>query len=208
MSALLDAAADGDLATIKRLHAEGVDMTERDKYGSTTFMVAAAHGHTATVKFLQASGASITERNNGGHSTLLCAALLGKSSMVQYLLQEAGASISEADDCCNTVWDVLRLRNADPVALASLLMVIFMLGDAPVAFVAKLSPAHTELTTRGRQYRAQLSSYLEQQRATVVAHCPLFPVLLPIVADYAATTPEDMWTDGLRVEATASDGRS
>jgi hypothetical protein len=27
-------------------------------------------------------------------------------------------------------------------------------------------------------------------------------VLLPIVAEYAATTSEDMWADGLRVKAT------
>jgi hypothetical protein len=83
-----------------------------------------------------------------------------------------------------------------------------MLDDAPPAFVAKLSPAYAEIATRGRQYRAQLPSYLEQQRATVVEHCPPLPVLLPIVADYDAATLEDMWTDGLRVEATASDGRS
>jgi hypothetical protein len=81
-----------------------------------------------------------------------------------------------------------------------------MLDDAPPAFMAKLSPAHAELTSRGRDFRSQLPSYLEEQRASVLEHCPLPPVLLPIVAEYAATTPEDMWADGLRVEATdASD---
>jgi hypothetical protein len=76
-----------------------------------------------------------------------------------------------------------------------------MLDDAPPAFVAKLSPVHTELTARGRQYRAQLPSYLEKQRASVFERCPLPAVLLPLIAEYAATTPEDVWTDGLRIHA-------
>ena len=79
-----------------------------------------------------------------------------------------------------------------------------MLGDAPGYFIAKLSDYHsglTEITTRGCQSRAQLPSYLEQQRAAVVDDCPLPAVLLPLVAAYAATTPEDMWSYGLRIEA-------
>jgi hypothetical protein len=124
--------------------------------------------------------------------------------MVQYFLQYAGASISDATDFNHTVWDLLELHYADPAALTSLLKTMAMLDDAPPAFVAKLSPAHAEITTKGRYFRAQLPSHLEQQRASVFEHCPLPPVLLPIVAEYAATTPDDIWTYGLRVEATAS----
>jgi ankyrin repeat protein len=65
MNALMYAACNGDLATIKRLHAEGVDVTERNSSGFTVIIVAALHGHVAVVKFLQANGASITERNGG-----------------------------------------------------------------------------------------------------------------------------------------------
>jgi hypothetical protein len=79
-----------------------------------------------------------------------------------------------------------------------------MLGDASPAFVAKLSPVDAEITTRSRYFRVQLPSYLEQQRISIFEHCPLPPVLLPIVADYVATTAEDMRTHGLRVEATTS----
>jgi hypothetical protein len=68
-------------------------------------------------------------------------------------------------------------------------------------FVAKLSPVNAELATRGRQLRAQLPAYLEQQRALAIAHCPLPAVLQPIVYGLAAPTPEDMWTKGLRVRA-------
>jgi hypothetical protein len=55
-----------------------------------------------------------------------------------------------------------------------------MLDDAPLTFVVKLFPANAELTTRGRQYRMQLPSYLEQQRAFVLEQCPLPPVLQPL----------------------------
>jgi hypothetical protein len=197
---LLEAARHGDLATVKRLHAEGVDVTERDAYGFTAIMLAAMHVHIATVKFLHAAGASITERNDHGVSALHFAAFNGDMSLVQYILQEAGADISDVTDDGGTVWNLLELKDVDPMALASLLKIMVMLDDAPPAFVAKLSPAHAEIATRGRQYRAQLPSYLEQQRASVIAHCPLPAVLQPLVGAYAALTPEDMWVDGLGVQ--------
>jgi hypothetical protein len=96
---------------------------------------------------------------------------------------------------------MLKLEGTDADALASLLKVMVLLTDAPPDFVAKLSPMHAELATRGRQLRAQLPSYLEQQRALVVAHCPLPAALQPLVYGLAVPTPEDMWTEGLRVRA-------
>jgi hypothetical protein len=99
------------------------------------------------------------------------------------------------------VWSRLKLEGADVDALASLLKVMVLLADAPPDFVAKLSPAHAELATRGRQLRAQLPSYLEQQRGLVVAHCPLPAALQPIVYGLAMFTPEDMWMGGLRIRA-------
>jgi hypothetical protein len=68
-------------------------------------------------------------------------------------------------------------------------------------FVAKLSPQHAELCTRGRQLRARLpvSVYLEQQQASVRRHCPLLPVLQDMVTGYALPSSEDlMWSDGLQ----------
>jgi hypothetical protein len=215
MPDLLDAAARGDLATIKRLLDEGARVSKRDVLGITALMAAALNGHSTTVKCLQAAGASITEKSNIGWSALHYAAHNGILSLVHYILQETGASISDATDEGETVWDLLKvsdadpaaltsllkLEHADPVALSSLLKIMVMLDDAPPAFVAKLSAANAEITRRGRYFRAQLPAYLEQQRALVVEHCILPPVLLPIVAEYAAITPQDMWADGLRVEA-------
>jgi hypothetical protein len=204
MSEVREAARRGDLATIKRLVASnGASVTGRSPAGVTALITASAHGQVAIVKYLLARGASIAERSNGGFTALLAAALGNRFVLMQYLLEEAGAcaSIAEATNTGETVWTLLAPDHADsePEELTSLLKVMVMLDDAPQFFIAALSPAHTELTTRGRQYRAQLPLYLEQQRALIAAHCPLPAVLQPFVAAYAATIPDDMWTDGLRV---------
>jgi hypothetical protein len=80
----------------------------------------------------------------------------------------------------------------DAAELSSLLKVMVLLEDAPAGFIGLLSPQHVDICTRGQQLRAQLPSYLEQQRAAVVAHCPLPGVLQSLVAAYTVTTPEDM----------------
>jgi ankyrin repeat protein len=143
----LHAASRWELAAIKRLYAEGVDVTERGEQGFTAIMLAAMNGHIATVKFLQAAGATINERNENGFSALLLAAAHGRFPLVEYFLQEAGASISDATSRGRTVWILLDLQDDDTIALASLLKIMVMLDDAPLAFVAKLSPANAELTT-------------------------------------------------------------
>jgi hypothetical protein len=80
-----------------------------------------------------------------------------------------------------------------------LLQTMLLLGDAPRRFLADLSAHDTELCIRGRELRARLPTYTEEQEASVVAHCPLPAALQPIVAAYAAPTAEDVWSDGLRV---------
>jgi hypothetical protein len=76
-----------------------------------------------------------------------------------------------------------------------------MLEDAPAAFVARLFLQHAVICKQGRQLRARLPPYLEQQRAAVVACWPLPAVLQSRVATYAVSTPENMWADRLRVQA-------
>jgi hypothetical protein len=136
-------------------------------------------------------------------------------STAQFLLEDGGASITEASRG-QTVWRLLQLPStltsskdcslrpqqaateSVDAELSALLKIMVMLQDASPAFIAKLSPQHAELATRGRQLREQLPAYLEQQRTSVLEHCPLIAALKPIVVVYAATTPEDMWAVGLR----------
>lgn len=51
------AAREGDLATIKKLAAEGVDINASTQYGATALSFAADKGHIEVVRFLLESGA-------------------------------------------------------------------------------------------------------------------------------------------------------
>jgi hypothetical protein len=141
------------------------------------------------------------EEDDYGQGDLFYAARDAQYKAMRWLLTEAGASISEVgSNTYYTVWSELNMHGSD-YELSALLKVMVMLEDAPANFITRLMPHHAELCERNRQLRAQLPSYLEQQRASVMAHCPLPLVLQSVVAEYAATTPEDMWTDGLRMQA-------
>jgi hypothetical protein len=109
--------------------------------------------------------------------------------------------MSESDHYGGTVWGKMYVLSDDEsVELLSLLKFMVMVEVAPAEFIMRLSPRGTEICTRGWQLRSQLPSYREQQQAAVVTHCPLPVVLQSLVTEYAATTLEDMWTDGLRVQ--------
>ena len=104
------------------------------------------------------------------------------------------------------LWHFLgvELEGTDAAKLSLLLRVLMLLPMTPLqdhylrAFLAKLSPQHREIATRGRELRTLLSAYLEQQRVSVRLHCTLPAVLETIVTAYAAPTPGDMWTDWLQ----------
>jgi hypothetical protein len=175
--------------------------------GGSALLWAAFGGHIEVLRWLlSAGGASITERNDKGYSALLLAISRGCVTTAQWLLEEGGASIDETNAPGQAIWEQLKLEGVDADALASLLKVMVLLADAPPDFVAKLFPTHTELAIRGKQLRTQLPSYLEHQRALIVAHCPLPAVLQPIVFGLAAPTPEDTWNEGLRVRAPRPSG--
>jgi hypothetical protein len=124
--------------------------------------------------------------------------------MAQWLLEEGGADIADAGHDGQTVWSLLEPAEADDDELASLLKVMLLLSDAPDDFFLKLESQHVPLILRGQNFRVQLPAYLEQQWAEVINHCTLPAALRPIVAAYAATTPQDMWLYGLQVQAPAA----
>jgi hypothetical protein len=124
-------------------------------------LYAAMKGHVELWQWLLSAGeASITERDDSGFSALLLA-IYGHPACAQWLLEEGGSSIEEMNTDGDTVWDRLKPEGANADALASLLKVVVLLAEAPSNFVAKLSPVHDELVTRGQQFRAQLPSYLD-----------------------------------------------
>jgi hypothetical protein len=145
--------------------------------------------------------AMIGMRSMGTSSNTVLALAAGSSQyhLTQWLVEE-GALLPIS------IWEMLNIKSADVdvSALSLLLKVLTQLPMSPEhdhhlpTFVATLSPQHAELCTRGRQLRAQLPAYLEEQRASVATHCALPAVLQAMVTAYALPTPEDLWSDGLQ----------
>jgi hypothetical protein len=181
-SGLLWDVSEGDLARVQCLIREGADVKERDRHGRSALLLAAYANVDA------------------GYSHV---------TMLQWLLEEGGSSIKETANNGWTLWNLIMICGCTcaedyAVALSPLLKVMVMLEDTPEHFTVKIAKHNVklaEIVTRGQQLRAQLPSYVEQQRASVIGRCPLPKVLLLLVADYATITPADMWTVGLRVGA-------
>jgi ankyrin repeat protein len=188
-----------DLERVKRLVAEGADVKERDGFDLTVFLRACNRCNIPIMHWLLTEGgSSVAEQaEHGQNAFLLAAEGTGEHFATMQYLIEHGTPMSRK------VWETLgdRCYGGNDAHLSSLLKVMVMLDDAPAEFIGELLPHHAKLCKQGRQLRARLPSYLEQQRAAVVTHCPLPAVLQSLVNEYAATTPEDMWADGLRVRA-------
>jgi hypothetical protein len=198
MSALWDAVRENDIEELKRLIVEGADVAEANVHGFTALLKAACYGRVPIMHWLLTEGgASLVEESMHGERALTVAALNGHFLAMHFLLEKRGSSMSESDNRGRTVWDIINLINLRGNKSGELKIMV-TLEDAPPDFIIRLSPEHADICARGRQLRAQLPSYLEQQRALVVAHCPLpAAVLQSLVVAYA---PKDMWTDGLRVQ--------
>jgi hypothetical protein len=212
MPGLLDAAFGGHLAEIQRLIREGANVHEVDDSGRNALMGAAVFGHTPVVQWLlETAEARIADTDQRGSTALSLAATYGRHSTVQWLLEEGGAKITDESFSkqseppykteVKSVWDsVADSLWVPPVEaeLTSLLKVMVLLGDAPTTFIAKLQLHEAEIAFRGLQIRALRPPYLEQQQASIDAHCPLPAVLLAIVTTYVKPTTEDMWTNWIR----------
>jgi ankyrin repeat protein len=209
-TALIMAAESHHVGIVRCLVKEfGVDVNQANPNGNTALHQAALLNDVVVLQCLvKELGADVNRTEGGGMKPMDIAALQGHLGVVHWLLAEGGANVDEHDSEGNTLWQNLmatrydgttKLEDADDAELTLLLQTMVLLTEVPPEFITKLSPQHTEVCTRGRQLRTQLPAYLEQQRASIVAHCPLPEVLQPLVAEYAAPTPKDMWTDGLRV---------
>ncbi len=85
---LIEAAKNGDTATVQRLLTEGADPNARNNYGLAALILAAAHGHTATVEALLAKGADPNAGAGTVGTALMWAALYGHPAIVQALLAQ------------------------------------------------------------------------------------------------------------------------
>ena len=94
---LLEAASNGDLASIRDLLARGADIDARDDYGWTALMVASESGEVAAVELLLDRGADIDARDDYGGTALMEASAYGGVAAVELLL-DRGADIEARED--------------------------------------------------------------------------------------------------------------
>jgi hypothetical protein len=150
----------------------------------------------------RANGAKGAAGGDGGPDTdmlpaLMMAASCGRLTTVQLILMIEPSTNLMEDTRLGTVWSRLEqhTQTGDDDALASLLKVMLLLQNATADFSRFLKPQHAHIVTQGRQLRAMLPAYLEQQHALLITDCPLLAVLQPLVTAYATPTHADMWSD-------------
>lgn len=89
-ASMLDAARQGDAASLLPLLDQGAPANLRDGAGNSPLMLAAYHGHAELVRELAARGADVDLRNDRGQTPLAGVAFKGFTEVASVLL-EAGA---------------------------------------------------------------------------------------------------------------------
>jgi len=95
-TSLLDAAKEGDVATVQRFISEGTNVNQANERGATPLHWAAHKGHTEVVRLLIAAGADVNKENP------LSWAASGGQIETAALLIAAGADVNKADKYGNT----------------------------------------------------------------------------------------------------------
>ena len=91
-NALITAAHEDDLATVRRLVADGEYVTTKNRYGVCALSLACKNGSAAMVHLLLENGADPDTTLNGGETALMTASRTGRVEVVNALLK-AGARI-------------------------------------------------------------------------------------------------------------------
>ncbi|MHA7841547.1 MAG: ankyrin repeat domain-containing protein [Gammaproteobacteria bacterium] len=110
----LQAAKQGDLGTLKRLHELGVDIHGVDSNGNNALHLASLYsGDVPTVLWLLAlEGCDIESRGQYGRTAFLCAARNSQPTVLR-LLKEEGAAIHAVDDNGNNALHLASLYSGD-----------------------------------------------------------------------------------------------
>ena len=96
-TALIDAAADGNIEVVKQLLAAGANVNAKNKWGGTPLHWAARGGHKEIVELLIAKGANVNAKNDEDGTPLHLAADRGHTEVVELLIT-AGADVNAKDD--------------------------------------------------------------------------------------------------------------
>lgn len=126
MTELHDAASNGDIAKVRQLLSEGVDVNIRQSIVEhTPLHLAAAEGHIEVVEFLLEKGANVKVKNHGEYTPLHLAALHGRKNVVKLLI-ESGSDVNARDDNNDTPLNetmiVLNDNEHEYAAIANILI--------------------------------------------------------------------------------------
>jgi len=104
---LFQASAQGNLARVEELVAEGVDVNARNEEGMPALFMAAASGNFQIVAYLSIGGADLTARDSNGNTVLHVAALYDNLVELRYLSEFGKAQ--ERNEWVNNEW--VHLKN-------------------------------------------------------------------------------------------------
>ncbi|KAF1790050.1 Ankyrin repeat-containing domain [Phytophthora cactorum] len=112
---LHDAAASGNIDSVKSLVEQDVDIDTQDAYGKTPLMYAAENGHLDVVQYLVKQGADKKKQDNGGRIPLVVAADKGKHEVAWYLFEQGVDKAAEDDDGNTPLLEAARWGHLDMV---------------------------------------------------------------------------------------------
>ncbi len=102
MDELHDAASNGNIAKVRQLLSEGVDVNIRQSIlEHTPLHLAAVEGHIEVVEYLLVKGADVKARNLGKNTPLHLAALNGHKTVAELLIA-SGSDVNARDDSNST----------------------------------------------------------------------------------------------------------
>ncbi len=114
-SRVLDAAAAGDGATVRRLVEAGVDPNTSQGWGPSLLHYAAGAGDRQTAELLLGKGADVNARNQAGETPLHAAAIGNQAGMIR-LLASKGADVDAVSRAGCTALDYAREGNRQEAA--------------------------------------------------------------------------------------------
>ena len=111
----LNAARNGELASLRRLIDEGVSLTTANSAGRTALMVAAFFGNLGVVHLLLAEGVDVNASDGNGRTALMEAAANGHLPVVQVLVGRVG-DLNQADSTQHNAHGLATLAGHQGVA--------------------------------------------------------------------------------------------